>query len=590
MPGFASFAMRLAAQLLGRGAASVCTLALPDGMGLDDWVAAQRSAGMDDDAIRLAFTALRSELPGRPLKATGKPRLYGGDRMQRSSLLQESLDVLASANTGADSLPILYRADIVDDGAGRVVQRDKADTVRYAPLSSGEYYYRLCASADWYVVDKDGNEQDHHPPRDLAELLTLAPPDARLPVLEGIYTHAVLIANEQGQPALLATPGYHEGAGVIIAGTEAPPFPPDADPVAALLEDLLLDFPFKTPADKANALAAGLTYIVKPFVGETPFMVWDKTEPGTGATKAAQSLYRAATGRDTGLTPYPKSEEEMGKLLTSHVMSGKESLLFDNVSGYVDSAQLAQLTSQHGKLWNGRLLSTNMLADRKVNTVAGMTSNKATLSPEMIRRAVRIRLDRPVPDPSEWTPDGKGGGWRYSLPDDTSRFRGVFEEMVRRWLDADAPFGRYPHSSASRWAQVASGILDANGVEGFLGNVEELRKSTGTRDTLLPAFIRHWWRTRKTRWVFAQDVRTWFTDESTEMPWSFKSLDGPGGTNAVSAKLQTLVGKVYDVDGARVIVTAIDEMPNDDAKRRRAWRLEPVDGMPDHADEPDGPP
>ena len=200
-------------------------------------------------------------------------------------------------------------------------------------------------------MDKDGNEQDHHPPRDLAELLTLAPPDARLPVLEGIYTHAVLIANEQGQPALLATPGYHEGAGVIIAGTEAPPFPPDADPVAALLEDLLLDFPFKTPADKANALAAGLTYIVKPFVGESPFMVWDKTEPGTGATKAAQSLYRAATGRDTGLTPYPKSEEEMGKLLTSHVMGGKESLLFDNVSGYVDSAQLAQLTSQHGKLW-----------------------------------------------------------------------------------------------------------------------------------------------------------------------------------------------------------------------------------------------
>ena len=354
---------------------------------------------------------------------------------------------------------------------------------------------------------------------------------------------------------------------------------------SALLEDLLFDFPFKTPADKANALAAGLTYIVKPFVGETPIFVWDKVEPGTGATKAALSLYRVATGRDTGLTPYPKSEEEMGKLLTSHVMSGKESLLFDNVSGYVDSAQLAQLTSQHGKLWNGRLLSTNTLADRKVNTVAGMTSNKATLSPEMIRRAVRIRLDRPVPDPSAWTPDGHGGGWRYSLPNDAGRFRGVFEEMVRRWLAADHPLGRYHHSSASCWAQVVGGILDVNGVEGFLGNVADLRDSTGTRDTLLPAFIGHWWRSRRSRWVFAQDVRAWFTAESTEMPWTFKTLDGPGGTSAVSAKLQTLVGKVYDVDGSRVIVTVIDEMLNDDGKRRRAWRLEPVDGMPDGADE-----
>ena len=238
----------------------------------------------------------------------------------------------------------------------------------------------------------------------------------------------------------------------------------------------------------------------------------------------------------------------MGKLLTSHVMGGKESLLFDNVSGYVDSAQLAQLTSQHGKLWNGRLLSTNTLADRKVNTVAGMTSNKATLSPEMIRRAVRIRLDRPVPDPSEWTPDGNGGGWRYSLPNDAGRFRGVFEEMVRRWLAADAPLGRYHHSSASCWAQVVGGILDVNGVEGFLGNVADLQKSTGTRDTLLPAFIGHWWRSRRSRWVYAPDVRAWFTDEATEMPWTFKTVDGPGGTNAVSAKVQTLVGKVYDVD------------------------------------------
>ena len=39
-------------------------------------------------------------------------------------------------------------------------------------------------------------------------------------------------------------------------------------------------------------------------------------------------------------------------------------------------------------------------------------------------------------------------------------------------------------------------------------------------------------------------------------------------------------------DGARVIVAAIDEMLNDDGKRRRAWRLEPVDEMPDDADGP----
>ena len=69
-------------------------------------------------------------------------------------------------------------------------------------------------------------------------------------------------------------------------------------------------------------------------------------------------------------------------------------------------------------------------------------------------------------------------------------------------------------------------------------------------------------------------------------PGRSRRWTAPGGTNAVSAKLQTLVGKVYDVDGSRVIVIVIDEMLNDDGKRRRAWRLEPVAGMPDDADEP----
>ena len=58
---------RLSRWLMGKGARSVSFILLPPHFGLDDWIAEQRAAGLEDDAIRWKLSALRRDLPERPI-------------------------------------------------------------------------------------------------------------------------------------------------------------------------------------------------------------------------------------------------------------------------------------------------------------------------------------------------------------------------------------------------------------------------------------------------------------------------------------------------------------------------------------------
>ena len=59
---------RFSQWLMGKGARSVSFILLPAHLGLDDWIAEQRAAGLDDEAIRRELSALRGDLPVRPIR------------------------------------------------------------------------------------------------------------------------------------------------------------------------------------------------------------------------------------------------------------------------------------------------------------------------------------------------------------------------------------------------------------------------------------------------------------------------------------------------------------------------------------------
>ena len=408
-------AERLAHWLTGKGASSVSFILLPPELGLDDWIAERRAAGLDAPAILQELAKLRGPLPARPLPAAGRPWLYGGDSGElRDETLAKAWDALAAMNRPDGGEPVLFRADIVDGGAGRIARRSPTEPLRYEPVTAAAYQYLLVQCAAWYKTDNQGVWVKHHPPRDLAELMTQSPPDRRLPRLERIYSHPVLVENGGGLE-LLTTPGFHDGPGVLLTDPAPPTLPPSAD-AAAMLADLLADIPFEEPADYAGAVAYALTLIVKRVVGETPAFQFDKPRFGTGATLLVKTLTMLATGSPPDPVGYPTgygAEEEMSKTLTTHIMSGKEVLFFDNVQAAISSASLAQLLTADGTTWGRRLLGGNAAAGKKVSTVVVLTANQSSPTGEIARRSVRIRLLRRTPDPATYVPPQ---GWRHRLP------------------------------------------------------------------------------------------------------------------------------------------------------------------------------
>ena len=566
---------RLARWLTGRGATSVEFILLPPELGLDDWIAERRAAGFDAPAILQELAELRGPLPARPLAAAGRPWLYGGDSGElRDETLAKAWDALAAMNRPDGGEPVLFRADIVDGGAGRIARRSPTEPLRYEPVTAAAYQYLLVQCAAWYKTDNQGVWVKHHPPRDLAELMTQSPPDRRLPRLERIYSHPVLVENGGGLE-LLTTPGFHDGPGVLLTDPAPPTLPPSAD-AAAMLADLLADIPFEEPADYAGAVAYALTLIVKRVVGETPAFQFDKPRFGTGATLLVKTLTMLATGSPPDPVGYPTgygAEEEMSKTLTTHIMSGKDVLFFDNVQAAISSASLAQLLTADGTIWGRRLLGGNAAAGKKVSTVVVLTANQSSPTGEIARRSVRIRLLRRTPDPATYVPSE---GWRHRLPFAARTFRGVLEAMILEWIAQGCPRGDYQHSTAPDWAQIVGGILDVAGIPGFLANAEALRGTVTGADALVPALVVHWWAAVEDRPLVAAAVREWFDAESVEQPWKLDDATPQGRGRQISEEMVKLVGQRHWLqDGRQVeVVTAEGRV---DGKPKRAWRLVLVD-------------
>ncbi len=83
-----------------------------------------------------------------------------------------------------------------------------------------------------------------------------------------------------------------------------------------LEEDLLGDFPFKAPSDRAAALSVLLLPFVREMIaGPVPIIAIEKPTIGTGASLLADLLTAPAVGAPVPPMNAPRNEEEMRKKL-----------------------------------------------------------------------------------------------------------------------------------------------------------------------------------------------------------------------------------------------------------------------------------
>ncbi|MDP9355886.1 MAG: bifunctional DNA primase/polymerase, partial [Chloroflexota bacterium] len=272
------------------------------------------------------------------------------------------------------------------EDTGPIVQR----------LDEHSLTYELTAVARFYKVTAQGDHKDAEPRLRVLKTMLAARSFPFLPPLTGV----VEVPTFAPDGSLPSGRGYHRPSRTYYEpapGFVVPPIPDDptaAQIVAArsLILDVLTDFPFTGEAERANAIALLLLPLIRGLIaGPTPLHLIEKPTAGTGASLLADVVTRIATGRPVGAMTEGRDEDEYRKRLLAKLRSTPPIVLIDNLRRQLDSAVVSStLTASHIE---DRILGTSDNIRLPIRCVWTATGNNPSLSSEITRRTVRIRLD-----------------------------------------------------------------------------------------------------------------------------------------------------------------------------------------------------
>jgi hypothetical protein len=419
----------------------------------------------------------------KKLLTRSKKHPYFTTGRQLSGILSEIGGVVTEVNKGLVSaaskapIPSSEAAPLFVRG-GRLV---RVDTSKGAPvvaqLEDAEAYGLIARLADWFS-DAGGIPVATNPNPALSRDLLVYPP-ARLPLLEDVVATPVFGADG----ALIDEPGYHKAERLWLqrdpklAVPPVPELPSDSAVASArmlLLDEVFGDFCFVDQADRAHALAALLLPFARRLIdGFTPLHLVEAPTPGTGKGLLCNLIAIVSTGRPCESRALPAVEEEIRKALTAALIRDQPIILLDNLpeKRSLDSSSLASLLTSDP--WTDRLLGESRMLSLPNRALWLATGNNPTLSDELARRSIRIRLDTREEMP--WKRTGfRHPNIRRSAQDLRGKLVQAALVLVQAWIAADRPLSRRQLGSFEEWVGVIGGVLDVAGVPGFLDNLDDL--------------------------------------------------------------------------------------------------------------------
>ena len=251
-----------------------------------------------------------------------------------------------------------------------------------------------------------------------------------------------------------------------------------------IIDDLFVDFPFADQASKTGAILALVTPFIRPAVDLMPLFFITAPTEGSGKTLLAQLIGLIADGRQATLITAPSDDDEWRKRITSTLMASPSVVILDNVED-LDSPSLAAVLT--AKIWSDRLLGSSQTVNIPNRAIWFATGNNPTVSAEMARRCVLIRL---VPD-SERPADRK---FRHT---DIERYVAEHRRelvcaamtLVYSWWMAGCATTEVSMGSYQRWATAAVSIATHHGYGDAMTNRQTLRTEANDE---LRAFVEMW--------------------------------------------------------------------------------------------------
>lgn len=513
-----------------------------------------------------------------PPEGTTPPGGGGGaDDRPEIDALEGDLPVLArhawaALATSNSPRPWLFR----QSGAPVRIERDDTGAPVVTPMTPDRMVHALSRYARFVKrdVDKKTGEVSRRvvpPPLHVVKDV-LATPDPALPVLARIVEAPVFGPGGE----LQTEPGYHAASRVYYApppGRAIPPVParPTERQVAfardVLVNHLLHDFPLVDAPDRAHAVGLVLEPFAREMIaGPVPFRLVEAPTPGSGKGLMVEVAAYPAVGRDTATLTQSESDSEWRKKITAVLRLGPSVVVLDNVTEPLDSGALASALTT--PLWRDRVLGTNDTIALPVRCTWVATGNNVTMSTEIARRTVRIRLDPKMDRP--WL-RGEDAFRHRRLRLWAEKHRGLLVwsalTLIQAWVaDGMRPYRGRPLGSFEHWSVVMGGILERIEIPGFLGNLTEFYESADIETSAWRDLVNAWW----SRYG-AQEVGT---ADLFPLAQTLDGFDlGGGGERAQRIVFGKQLVRQRDriIDGRRVVATR-------EKQRAQLWRLLPTDG------------
>ena len=442
-------------------------------------------------------------------------------------------------------------------------------------LNDNRLRYEVARAAEWVKPKsnkkEEGSEKPAYPPMDVVRDM-LASPDIPLPVLTAITGAPIFTPTGD----LIVTPGHNRETGIYYAPAEGfrvplvPKRPTLADIDGAknlLLFELMGDFPFIEEAEQAHAVALLLLPFVRELIsGPTPLHLITKPMQGSGATLLATVLLYPSVGQWTAAMTEGRDEDEWRKRLTAALRKGTQAIFFDNLRNQLDSAAVASAIT--ATEWSDRKLGSSDMIHVPVRAAWVATGNNPTLSSEMSRRAIRIRID-PRSDKPWLRENFRHPNLRQWVERNREHLVWAALTLVQSWLSAGRPI--QPESPTlgmfEKWSGVIGGILCHCGIPGFMSNLLDFYEEADAEGAEYRGFIADWWNQHKNNIVGVSELfKIASTADSTLQL-------GYGGEQSQKTVLGKLLSRIKDrhyqlPEGVTVRVTKAGKV-----SRAAQWQL-----------------
>ena len=315
----------------------------------------------------------------------------------------------------------------------------------------------------------------------------------------------------------------------------------------------------KVATQPAHALALFLLPFARDLIdGSTPNHLIESPTPGTGKDLLTEACLRPALGRNLGFMAQANNDEEWRKRITASLKEGKGAILIGNITRPLASGVLAAALT--ALTWSDRVLGKNDMFHLPVRCVWATTGNNPTVSTEIARRSIRIRLDAGVerpwerkhfkhPDLLRWVDEHRGGLVRAALI------------LIQAWVAAGKPVWQERSlGSYEQWSAVMGGILQVVGVDGFLGNLHEFYEFADLQSACWQEFVHEWWKRFGGKEVRTSDLVSVAIDSAV--------LSEASTEHGTRVSLGAQLGQRRDqvIDGYRLVQEGT-------AKRAALWRL-----------------